>query len=117
MTATAKSKLIIDLIDKKDPTLVKKVHGLLVDEGVILEDAQKSQDDNEIQMREYLNPKPDSRYFESDWPKGIAVFAHITTVVTIVLHGLRVLVNNNFWTQERVLVVSLALVTMTAKIK
>ena len=116
MTATAKSKLIIDLIDKNDPTLVKKVHGILVDEGVILEDAQ-SQDDNEIQMREYLNPKPDSRYFESSWPKGIAVFAHITTVVTIVLHGLRVVVNNNFWTQERVLLVSLALVTMTAKIK
>lgn len=116
MTATAKSKLIIDLIEKNDPTLVKKVHGFLVDEGVILEDA-RSQDDNEIQMREYLNPKPDSRYFESDWPKGIAVFAHITTVVTIVLHGLRVVVNNNFWTQERVLLVSLALVTMPAKIK
>ena len=99
--------MIIDLIGAENPEVVKKVHGWFVSKGIIAKDAP-SEDVNEIQRNEFLNPKPGSRYFEPDWPKGIVVFVRITTVVMIVLYGLRVIANNSFWTQEGVILVSLA---------
>ena len=78
--------MIIDLIGAKDPAVVKLVHGWFVSKGIIVKDVQ-SEDENEIQENEFYNPKPGSRYFEPDWPKGIVVFVHITTVVAIVLYG------------------------------
>ena len=85
VTNEKKSKLIIDLIEKKDPETVEQIHGWFVGEGYI-DEKELSEDENETQLNEFLNPKPGSRYWEPKWPKGIVAFIRIT-VPTIVLHG------------------------------
>ena len=63
LTDKKKTKLLINLIEQKDPELARQIHGWFVDEGIIEEDAQ-SEDGNDTQMNEFYNPKPGSKYWE-----------------------------------------------------
>ena len=92
-------QLLAHICNQRQPEAVTEMHQWLTAKGIIEQEPEIEEDEDEAQLREFHHPSgPESQFWDPEWPKGIVTFADFTAL-TFVPH------NKTFSTQARVLLV------------